>query len=191
MIFELLNLKISINDNLYFLISHLSEGFCVYFMQLVELALIMPPNSMSPKIEHPTPMRWEGLWQPKLPGFQGSVAEGAKFFLAWLDWFLTVEFQWSNCLLWILHAQWELNNPQKISQYTKDVDTHFSSESHWYLFGCLCCCPYELYFLVLSLRCILNSLRDLTWLKTAFSVPWEWGTLKEATEKSLLVLPSL
>lgn len=85
MILELLNLKISINDNLYFLISHLSEGFCVYFMQLVELALIMPPNSMSPKIEHPTPMRWEGLWQSsssKLPVFQGSVAEGAKFFLA-------------------------------------------------------------------------------------------------------------
>lgn len=43
--------------------------------------------------------------------------------MVWLGWIPAVGFQRPNCLLWILHAQEELNYPQSISQCIKDVDT--------------------------------------------------------------------
>lgn len=75
----------SIDYILDFLISHLSEGFCVYFMQLVELALIKQPNSTSPKIKQPTPVSLGRLVAElfiQITWFPGSVAEGAEFSMA-------------------------------------------------------------------------------------------------------------
>lgn len=52
MIFELLNFEISAIYILIFFISYISEGFCVYFVQLFELVFIMQYSSakLKPKL---------------------------------------------------------------------------------------------------------------------------------------------